>query len=373
MDEEKKEEGEKDYKKPEEETHTKPVENNPTKSVEENHKTEMPSKEISKPMQNLTDKLRANPFILSTIVLGLFSLFLLIVVTPGGISGNVVSEEVAGNNLIEFLNAVADSEVTLVDVNDDGDFYEVIIEFKEQEMPFYVTKDGSRYASSLTSLVNAEQNDREPSVDVPKSDKPIVELFVMTHCPYGTQAEKGIIPTIKALGDTVDAKIRFVHYFMHEGEKQEPYETPIQVCIREEQPEKYLDYLECYLEDGDSDRCLIEVGIDQAKMNTCLDNGKADEYYAEDSGLSEDYGVQGSPTLVVNGVRFGSARDCSVGQQEEGECIVYSQGRSPSAYLNTICQAFNDVPEECNLELSSTTPSSMWGWDASGSSTTAQC
>jgi len=28
----------------------------------------------------------------------------------------------------------------------------------------------------------------------------------MTHCPYGTQAEKGMIPVIESLGDLIDAK-----------------------------------------------------------------------------------------------------------------------------------------------------------------------
>ncbi|MCK4552709.1 hypothetical protein KAT80_00710, partial [Candidatus Pacearchaeota archaeon] len=170
------------------------------------------------------------------------------------------------------------------------------------------------------------------------------------HCPYGTQAEKGIIPTIKALGDTIDAKIRFVHYFMHEPEETE---TPRQVCIREEQPSKWYDYLGCFLEDGDSDRCLIEAKIDKAKMNKCISSGKSDEYYAEDSALSEGYGVRGSPSLVINGVMINS-------------------GRSPAGYLETICSAFNEKPEECNLELSSASPKPMWGYEE-GQDTGGQC
>ena len=353
MDEDKKE-GEKDYKESPEED-KKLGEENDKKPVEDNHKTldepsGEPSREPSEPKQALTDKLRKNPFIVSTIVCAVLAVFLLIAVTSGGMTGKVVSGEVAGENLIEFLNTVADSEVTLIEVNDDGDFYEVIIEFEEQEMSIYVTKDGARYTSNLIPLVSMEDDGEAQLLDIPKSDKPEVELFIMTHCPYGTQAEKGLIPVIETLGENIDATIRFVHYFMHEPEETE---TPREICIREEQSEKWLDYLRCFLEDGDADRCLLETSIDKSALDDCIDN-RAEGYYAEDSGLSEDYGVQGSPTLIINGQ-------------------IVSSSRSPAAYLATICQAFNDVPSECEETLSSTTPSPMWGWDASGVSTEDQC
>ena len=50
--------------------------------------------------------------------------------------------------------------------------------------------------------------DTSTSTTVPKSDKPLVELFVMAYCPYGTQAEKGLIPVIELLGDKIDASIK---------------------------------------------------------------------------------------------------------------------------------------------------------------------
>ena len=160
----------------------------------------------------------------------------------------------------------------------------------------------------------------------------------------------GFIPFVEAFGNKVDAKIRFVHYFMHEPEETE---TPRQVCIREEQSDKFLDYLGCFLEDGDSDRCVSEIGIDESAMNECISSGRSDEYYDSDSELSNSYGVQGSPTLVVNGQIVNSARD-------------------PQSYLNTICEAFNDIPDACSLELSSASPSPMWGYEE-GEDTGAQC
>jgi hypothetical protein len=188
----------------------------------------------------------------------------------------------------------------------------------------------------------------------------------MTHCPYGTQAEKGFIPFMDAFGENIDAKIRFVHYFMHEPEETE---TPIQICIREEQSEKFIPYLKCFLEGNgvvdpnyglvmegkNSQECMKEVGVDEDKVQSCVDSGKWEEYYAVDSQLSQSYGVQGSPTLVINGV-------------------IVSSGRSPSAYQSAVCSSFNEAPEECDLALDSNTPNPYFGWEINSQATaTGSC
>jgi predicted DsbA family dithiol-disulfide isomerase len=99
---------------------------------------------------------------------------------------------------------------------------------------------------------------------------------------------------------------------------------------------------------------LKNASIDQTKLNTCIKD-KYDTYYAADSALSEDYGVRGSPTLVINGVEV-------------------QTGRSPAAMLATICAAFNTAPEECNTQLDSRSPSAGFGWSVSqGNAANAQC
>jgi protein-disulfide isomerase len=300
---------------------------------------------------SLMGRMKENPWIISTIVLAVILLFVLF---GGVMTGNVISEGDAGEKIVEFANSQTGGGVELVEVNEKFGLYEVVVSYQGQDLPLYVTRDGETLIQGVLPLNPEEPETPEApqTPDVPKSDKPTAELFIMTHCPYGTQAEKGFIPMVKALGDSIDAKIRFVHYFMHAPEETE---TPIHVCIREEQPDLWLDYLECFLEDGDSSRCLTEVRIDEEAMNACIDSGKADTYYEFDSGLSEGYGVRGSPTLVVNGQ-------------------AVSSGRSPDAFLQTVCSAFNTAPDACSsLELSSESPSPGFGYSAAGSDTQAQC
>lgn len=205
-----------------------------------------------------------------------------------------------------------------------------------------------------------------------KSDKPTVELFVMSYCPFGTQAEKGILPAVKVLGDKIDFKIRFVSYVMH-GEK-EVKENLNQYCIQKEQPDKYLKYLACFLNDSIGQgsasaisSCLTQTGIDTAKLDLCktaadtqfnvmknFDEKTPTSKFDIDVALNDKYGVQGSPTLIING-------------------DVSGAGRDSASYLAAICSAFNTVPSECQTQLSSTTPGPGFGYDSVGSANAAGC
>ena len=314
----------------------------------------MAEKESKKDIKKAIKKLSKNYWAIATIIL---AVILIATLSLNPSSGSTVSKTTASEKTLSFLNSQTGGGVELIEVNDNGQFYEVIVSYDGQQIPVYVTKDGGNLVQGLVPLsgqTNTPTQTQTPTpTNVPKSDKPKVELFVMTHCPYGTQAEKGILPVFGLLGNKIDASIKFVHYFLHDPEETE---TPIQICIREEQPTKYLTYLKEFLDAGDTDAALTAAGIDTSKLETCKTNNY-NTLYASDSALSEGYGVRGSPTLVINGV-------------------IAQSGRSPAAYLSTICSAFTDgtAPEECSEELNSASSSPGFGYTASaGGSTNAQC
>ncbi len=299
------------------------------------------------------DKMRANPWMVSTAVFALATIILLVLSFSPSLTGNVISESSASGKLVDFLNGKVGGGVTLISTEDLGSIYEVTVSYQNQKIPVYISGDGKYFiqgATPLSTTTDFTADTPQTPTDSPKTDKPKVELFVMTHCPYGTQAEKGILPVYNLLGSSIDAKIRFVHYFIH-GEKEET-ETYNQVCIREEQSSKFIPYLECFLEDSDSERCQNKVGIDRAKLASCLSSGKAKEYYQADSELSNQYGVQGSPTLIINGAEASSARNSQ-------------------ALLSTICSAFNTPDSKCSQTLSTANPSAGFGYAASTPSSDA--
>ncbi|MDP1729240.1 MAG: thioredoxin domain-containing protein [archaeon] len=281
----------------------------------------------------------------------------LALVWPSGIN-----QTQAESTLLDYLNGMVGGGVTGNSIADKGLLYEVTVDYQGQEIPVYITKDGKYMVQGVAEISPSDDPITGNSVantqtDVPKTDKPLVELFVMSYCPYGTQAEKGFIPMVEALGNKIDAKVRFVHYVLHgDKETQENYR---QICIREEQGDKFWEYLKCTLDSTDPNapadviKCMTNNGINVAKVDDCIANRAAD-LYAQDSELSQAYGVQGSPTLIINGVES-------------------SAGRNAASYLSGVCNAFNSEPGECSASLTSTNPSPGFGYSSDGSDVAASC
>ena len=303
-----------------------------------------------------------NPWFIVSIILALVVIGMISYPLFSGVGKSTIETK----GLDFFNNELTQGGATLNSVVVESGLYRMNINYNGQVLPVYFTKDGkfvaqgnelvSLTASADTPSTNTAQK-KPATQDVPKSDKPKVELFVMSYCPFGTQAEKGILPVFSALGNKIDGNIRFVHYTMH-GEKEDT-ENFRQICIREEQGTKFNAYLQCTLNStstsapADPAACMTKLGIDSAKVASCI-TGKAADYYAVDSQLSKQYGVQGSPTLVINGVEVSSAR-------------------SPAALLATICSAFNNAPAECSQQLSSSNPSAGFGFNAGTDSAAANC
>ncbi len=343
------------------------------KSSGETKKESSKKSKVSK-MRKLSQK--TNYWAISTAVL---AILLIATMITGGTTGAIVSPEQAGQNVLSFAKTQG-ADATFVNASDNGSLYQIILSIKgkdgaSQEVPVYVTKDGKTLVPQPISLEKKTTAPKETSkstptpANIPKSDKPVVEAFVMAYCPYGTQMEKGILPVVKALGDKINFEIKFVYYSMHtsHGEVKEQLN---QYCIQKEQHDKYLDYLTCFLEAGDGKGCMDSVGIDKTKLETCTTTTdkkfnvmanledksswlsgrfpKFDIFKAD----NEKYGVKGSPTLIINGV-------------------TAQTGRDSVSLLNTICSSFNVAPEECNKKFEATSPSPGFGWSTTGTANNA--
>lgn len=300
---------------------------------------------------------KSGKVIILSLLLALLASGCTIPLTKGTGAKKILGPEEAKAAAEKFINdnlLPANIKATVKSATLEGDVYNINLDVSGKDYTSYMTKDGEKFFQTGVDMATfAQQNAAAnqaaapannsqaaaPSANVPKTDKPKVELFVLTYCPYGLQAEKGFLPAIQALGNKVDASVKFLHYFMHgPNEEQETYN---QVCIRDEQPAKYLSYLSCFIDQGDSAKCLTQAGVNKAKYDACVKN-KSKDLYKVDSALSQKYGVQGSPTLIVNGVES-------------------SAGRDSASYLAGICAAFNKAPAECAKQLSSASPSSGFG------------
>jgi len=256
-------------------------------------------------------------------------------------------------------------------VKDDATgLYKVTIDANKQEIIAYITKDGSKFfpqsidmnakaADSATKQAQAPEKTEAEN----KTDVPVVDLFVMSYCPYGLQMEKGVLPAVEALGNKIKFNLKFVDYTLH-GPK-EVTENVNQYCVEKTQPAKLNAYLKCFWKSstGTSAGCMKTVGINAATIATCVaDTNKKFSPTEKAMGLDKEetvkFGVQGSPTLVINGTTVASGRDSA-------------------SVLKAICSGFTTAPKECQAKLSAVSPGA--GFDdqaaaaASGSAPAASC
>ena len=275
---------------------------------------------------------------------------------------NFINENLVGGGLTaEVLNIESESGFFKLDIKlSDG-----------REIKSLISQDGKIFVPEAMYIedIVAEKEKQEAAAAVTKaqtlsemvkSDKPVVELFVMSYCPFGTQAEKAIIPAVEKLAENVDFRLEFVDYAMH-GEI-EVREQLQQFAISEKYPDKLIPYLKEFLVAGDSDAALTAVDLTSADLAGTI--AAADSKFEiiknlEDKSLwvsgqyphfgihdaeGDKYSVEGSPTLVVNGK------------------VVEGAARTPAGMLATICAAFETPVEACLAELSTATPSSGFGY-----------
>ncbi len=148
--------------------------------------------------------------------------------------------------------------------------------------------------------------------------KPTLELFVMSYCPYGVQAEEKIIPIVKEFGDKIDFKLQFIAQEKAEPSAQDitPFtslhgypevaENIRQLLIAQEYPEKYLDYILCRGKKLDKswEKCAEKLGIDVAKIQELFDSSEAEQLFRENIKRAAELGVRASPTIFVDGHQF---------------------------------------------------------------------
>ena len=291
--------------------------------------------------KNLTEKLRENPWIASTIVLSVI-IIVLLSTSFGGFTGNSVTESQAAENLNNFLSTQTEgAEINQIESYNNYLFL-ADISFQGQSIPLYITKDGKYLVQGLTSIEMPDTS-TPTSSNIPKSDKPTVELFIWGYCPYGVQAQGPLAEVASLLKD--NANFKAVLY--HDGHGAfETQQNKIQECIQEISPEKYWAYASGFVETiypkcgvtrdincdkTESVKLMNSLSINSNGVLSCV-SSKGESLIKEASARASELGVTGSPTLVINGV-------------------VANSARTADAYKEAVCSAFNNAPEACSTTL----------------------
>ncbi|HJW96551.1 MAG TPA: hypothetical protein VJ485_00115 [archaeon] len=285
--------------------------------------------------------------------------------------GQVKTAQEAGSQAVDYINKYllqTGFEAKLVSANESNGLYSIELNISSSAgstiYPSYVTKDGkllfvSAVDMSVTPETAQEDTTQPETSTTPKTDKPNVKMFVMSYCPYGEQAENGLGPAVEAIGlDKVAFEPHFVIYSNYQGggpnycfDNESLYcsmhginelrEDIRQMVIWKYWPDKWWDYVNKV--NAETSTGDIESKWKGIATSVGLDSAKIEEYFqkealtllADEAALNAQYGVRGSPTIMINDVQ-------------------YSGGRSADAFQSGICAAFNTAPSACGQTLNAT-------------------
>jgi len=288
-------------------------------------------------------------------IVGLVCFFVGFLLNPV-FSGRMISGDQLGLEAVDFINhyLLRQGEAYLVNVSNPVKLYPLYISVESQGqsqmMPLWVSENGLLFATGLNMTEYKARYAPQGEFDAPDSERPQVELFVMSFCPFGTQAEELLKPVVDLLKEKADFRVRYIVSISNgsvsslHGE-YEANEDLRQICIQYKEAEKFWDYLmrfnsECRQYAGDNEavkNCSVEVmqelDIDFEAILECAEGKEGLDYLDIDESIASAYGISASPTLVVNG-------------------MIYSGERSPEAYKKAVCSGFVQQPEECSQELS---------------------
>ena len=273
--------------------------------------------------------------------------------------GGGISPSDASVKMISFLNSeILPPGVTAEgqSVNVTAGMYLVTFAVEGETYHAFISKDGRYFIPQMfdidetTSANNNQQvanNNQQTAFDAPDTEEPKVELFVMSFCPYGQQAENAMIPVVEAMGDDIIVEPRFI-VSVSDGQvaalhgENEANENMRQAVIWKYYQDSFWDYVSevnsnCNLNDIETcwETQAEAVGIDVEDVKTKTDE-EGVALMEADTELANTYGARSSPTLIINGEK-------------------YVGSRTPADFQAGICSGFITQPESCSAELSTQT------------------
>eukprot|EP01089_Gocevia_fonbrunei_P018879 TRINITY_DN6497_c0_g1_i1.p1 TRINITY_DN6497_c0_g1~~TRINITY_DN6497_c0_g1_i1.p1 ORF type:complete len:327 (+),score=39.39 TRINITY_DN6497_c0_g1_i1:65-1045(+) len=155
------------------------------------------------------------------------------------------------------------------------------------------------------------------------STKPTnVELYIMSKCPYGSDAIINFAPVLDKLGPYVNFSVYYVAKYLGNDQFESLHgQTEVlgdiwQLCAiyRYSLDYKYMDFLTCLSRDymripTNADDCAEDAGIEYNILKDCVEGELGKNLLRQSIKNTENRGVTASPTIFINDVRYRGARD----------------------------------------------------------------
>lgn len=215
-------------------------------------------------------------------------------------------------------------------------------------------EDSSQAEEVIKETLNIEAEKETPTVPkgTPVEDALSVELYVMSQCPYGVQAEDTMFEAIQSLGEeNFDLQVEYISTDLGGGNFQSLHGQPetegnmVQLCAREYAPEAYLSFVLCMNENpqaipGNWESCSEKLDLPTTDIKTCFEGDEGVSLLQESIVKTNARGATGSPTIYIDGES-------------------YRGGRGTTDFIRAFCNAFDgekpvgcsEIPEPTSFEV----------------------
>ncbi len=159
-------------------------------------------------------------------------------------------------------------------------------------------------------LIDCEDPDCEGSLMCREEMEKRLDVFVMSQCPYGTQALDAMGEVLDVFGEDMDFRINYIATETPDGfsslhGQPEVDENIRELCAIEHYPEdyQYMDYIWCRNQDIMSEEwesCAEQAGMDVEVIRDCFEGDEGKSLLSENIQLAQELGIGASPTWMVN-------------------------------------------------------------------------
>jgi Gamma interferon inducible lysosomal thiol reductase (GILT) len=169
---------------------------------------------------------------------------------------------------------------------------------------------------------------------------PVLELFVMSQCPYGVEAVDAAAEAKKQLGSAMDLRIEYIGEQVGGKLQSMKGDAEVkgdlaQICALELAPKRALGLITCQNKNPSAvaenwRECAEKNGIEVAPLQKCIEGEQGKKLLTASFAEAKKRGATGSPTMFLAGK-------------------PYEGGRKPRDFMRAVCGSVKGAkPEACS-------------------------
>lgn len=234
-------------------------------------------------------------------------------------SGFSTSPKKAGEKIVNYLNERTDGGVSYNSYKDLGNLYEITVDYQNNKIPVYITKDGNYFIQAAIPIDDQLSNNPEVKnepLEVSQDDDEIlgdsnakvtIIEFSDYQCPFCKKFYDETLPLLKKdYINTGKVKLIYRDYPLSSIHPKAQKASEAAECAGEQK--KYYDYHDKlfknqnFLEIDNLKKYAKELGLNTKEFNDCLDSNKMASEVQKDLEDGQNLGVDGTPAFFINGI-----------------------------------------------------------------------